>query len=44
MAPTPFRPSGGDTRLKSSLDGCSNIQMGYGTIIVGANVDTIALR
>lgn len=24
---------------KSSVDGCSNIQMGYGTIIVGATVD-----
>ena len=25
--------------MKSSVDGCSNIQMEYGTIIVGATVD-----
>lgn len=31
--------SPGAPRVKSSVDGCSNIQMGYGTIIVGATVD-----
>lgn len=30
---------GAPCRVKSSVDGCSNIQMGYGTIIVGATVD-----